>query len=485
MTDLQSTNRVKISKVREASFGVVPTNPVFKTRRVTSHGLAVNPQTVVSEEIRADRQVSDLVLVGLQAGGPSAGEMAFSVMDEDLEEALEGTWSNTPDRDNAGVADSVVTAVATTNTEVTHLTGAAFVASQLVLFSGFGVAGNNGVFKCTTGGATTSRYVGSGITDEAAPAAAARMKVVGFRGASGDLVAVTVGGNALTSTLLDFTTLGLVVGQWVRPAGFATAADNDFVRISAIAANRLSFDRVPAGWVADAGIAVVIDVYQGDVLTNASVLRSTVHERQYLEHSPVSYEYLTGQALDKMAFNLPSGAIATYTEEWMGAAGYIASARVSGATDIAAPTNDVMNGASNIGRVGFDGAVVIGPNFVQSATLAIANNLRRQLALGSEAAVGVGKGEFTVTGTMNTYFGDKTVLDKLLNNSLTSFDFRIGRTDSNNETLLFDLPAIKLSAGAPSVSGKNQDVMLPANFQAIAHRTLGYTMLVERFWYLP
>src|SRR5258706_6641244 len=96
MVDLQSTNRVKIAKVREATFGVTPATPAFKAIRQTSSSLALNPQTVVSNEIRSDRQVTDLILVGYQAGGDVGGEMTFKSMDDDLEEALEGTWVNNP-----------------------------------------------------------------------------------------------------------------------------------------------------------------------------------------------------------------------------------------------------------------------------------------------------------------------------------------------------------------------------------------------------
>jgi hypothetical protein len=482
MVDLQSTNRVAIAKVRETTFGVTPTSPAFKKRRVTSHALATNPQTVVSNEIRSDRQVTDLILTGVQAGGQSAGEAAFQVLDDDFEEALQGTWSNTPTRDNAGTADSVITNIATTGEIVTCTTGAAFVANQLALFSGFGIAGNNGLFKCTTGSATVPAFVGAGLTDETAPAANAKVKVVGFRGASGDLV---IAGSTMTSTSLDFTTLGLVVGQWLRLDGFATTADNDFVRLSAIAAHTLTFDRMPSGWADDAGTSVVVSAYLGDVLTNGSTKRSSTFERQYLDHSPVTYEYLTGQTLDKLSVKIAAGAVVTYTEDWVGANGSVTNTRVSGATDIAAPTNDVLNGAANVGRIGFDGAAITGPNFVMEADIDIANNLRRQMAVGSIAAVGIGNGEFAVTGTLNTYFGDKTELDKLLANSLTSFDTRIGRTDGNSEAYLIDLPSIKLSGGSPSVSGKNADVMMATTFQAVMDATLGYTILVERFAYLP
>jgi hypothetical protein len=102
MTDLQSTNRVKLSKVREATFGVTPTSPVFKTIRETSSGLNANPKTVITNEIRSDRQVTDLILVGQDAGGDVGGELAFAVSDDDLEEALQGTWSNDPSIINTG-----------------------------------------------------------------------------------------------------------------------------------------------------------------------------------------------------------------------------------------------------------------------------------------------------------------------------------------------------------------------------------------------
>jgi len=108
--------------------------------------------------------------------------------------------------------------------------------------------------------------------------------------------------------------------------------------------------------------------------------------------------------------------------------------------------------------------------------------LRVQKAIG---AVGIGNGEFTVTGHLPTYFGDASVCNQVLNNTLTLFDMRLGRADGHRGTLLFDFPSIKLSSGAPTVPGKSQDVMIQANVQAIMHAALGYTMSVSRIWYLP
>lgn len=476
MVALQSTNRVKISKVRETTFGVTPATPAFKTIRQTSSALAINPKTVVSNEIRSDRQVSDLILVGLDAGGTVGGEMSFQTMDDDMEEALQGAWSNNPNQ--------IVTALTTTTATVAA--GSTFNAGMLVLASGFATSANNAAtFVVASSTSTSVVFPISSFIAEATPPATASIRVVGFQGASGDLVAVTAGGNKITSTTLDFTTLGLVPGQWIRPNGFATISNNDFCRVSAIAAHILSLDRVPSGWVADTGSAVVVSIYVGDFLINGTTLRSNTIERQYLDQSPVTYEYLTGQTLDQFSIDASAQKIATYIKTYIGASGLTQTSRFAGATDIAAATSGVLNTAANVGRIGFDGSNITGPNYVMAAKLDIKNNLRRQAAVGSISAIGIGNGEFTVSGSLDTYFGDKTVLDKIINNTLTSFDIRLGKTDANKDALLFDFPSIKLSAGSPSVSGKNADVHLTASFQAILSATYGYTMSISRFWFLP
>jgi hypothetical protein len=105
-------------------------------------------------------------------------------------------------------------------------------------------------------------------------------------------------------------------------------------------------------------------------------------------------------------------AIATYTKTYLGKTGSITSARATGATDVAAPTFGVLNTSSNVGRIGFNGSAITGPNFVMSASFNINNNLRAQKAIGALGAIGVGNGEFTVTGKLQTYFGDAPVYNQ-------------------------------------------------------------------------
>jgi hypothetical protein len=60
----------------------------------------------------------------------------------------------------------------------------------------------------------------------------------------------------------------------------------------------------------------------------------------------------------------------------------------------------VLNTSSNVGRIGFDGSTITGPNFVMGATYQRQQQHSRPEAVGSIGAVGTGNGEFTVTGTL-------------------------------------------------------------------------------------
>ncbi|ODM77795.1 phage tail tube protein [Bradyrhizobium elkanii] len=494
MGDLQSTNRVALGKVRETTFGVIPANPVFKQILQTSSGIKATPKTKTSNVIDPSRQVRDLILVGIDAGGAIGGELAFNGADDDFEEALQGTWSNNP-----------AITVATIDTEISDVSataltvaagGAAFVVGALTLLQNMPTASNNKLARVTASTAVSITYPAATFTAETAPIpVGASVRTVGFEGAAGDVTAVTAGGNGLSSTVLDFTTLGISVGEWVKlgdadNAGHSftgTAANNDWCRVSAIAAHKLSFDRVPAGWAADAAAGVTLRVFTGDILFNGSTKRSNTIERQYLDHAPVTYEYLRGMTINTLQVDLNTQDVVTYTKNYLGRDAYLPApmVRATGATDLPASTFDVLNTSSNIGRIGFDGSPIAGPNFVLKASFTINDNLRAQNAIGSVGAVGTGNGDCLVTGTLQTYFGDPSIYQKIINNTRTSFDTRVGRADGNRESMLFDFPSIKLSDGAPSVSGKNADVILDGQFTATRHPTLGYTMSVGRFWYLP
>jgi len=91
---MSESNRVAIRYCEENGvYGTTPANATdWKELRYTSSSLAAAPQTVISNEIRADRQVADLVGVGQSVTGDIGFELSAGSFDELIEAACQGTW---------------------------------------------------------------------------------------------------------------------------------------------------------------------------------------------------------------------------------------------------------------------------------------------------------------------------------------------------------------------------------------------------------
>lgn len=484
MTD---SNRVRLTHVREVTPGTTPNTPRMRAARLTSEAIGLEPTFIDSEEFRDDRMNVEPVKVSEENNGTVGFEFSYppdnSPLSDWFESAFFSTWANTPERDNDGSADSVITAVATTNTEVTHLTGDAFVARHLVRFTGFGVANNNGVFVCTTGGTTSSRYVGSGITDEAAPPAAARMKVVGFMGASGDITATASG---LGSTSLDFTTLGLVVGQWIKIGGTASsdkfanvAANNGWARITAIAATALTLDNRPSGWNTDDGASKTIKVWFGDRLRNGVTMIGQTLEKGFMEQAVPTYVVGRGQVVDQLNMRLEQKRQITGTFTFRGMGGSQSTTSLDASPD-ARTTNPVMAGSANVGRVAEAGAVLSSPNWCRSLTFDIRNNLRDKNDIQEVATVGLGAGEFMCELQVETYFGSNALYEKLIAGTAGAINTRVQK---NGQAVVFTWPHVTFTGGKPAATARNTDVMLPLRGKASVDSVTNCIMQLDRVEY--
>jgi tail tube protein len=483
---MTETNRVQFAIVRESTFGTTPTTPRMRLARFSGEGLKYTPKFVKPTEIRSDRMNVDPVLTNFDNGGPVNGEFSYPEADTPASDFIRSLmwsdWVNTPTRDNDGTADFVITGIATAGTVATVLTAAAFVAGQLVKFSGFGVAGNNGVFKVTTGSATVPAFVGSGITDETVPPAAAKMKVVGFQGASGDITATATG---LASTLLDFTTLGLAVGMWIKPdsttaaMGFATAALNVPMRIAAIAANALTLDNRPAGWTADAGTSKTIKVYFGDYIKNGVTRTSLTVERGFMGQTVPNYILQKGMVAGQGEFGAATEQEITWNITLGGLTGSNSTVAQDASPD-AATTNSIMSANVNVGRIGEGGAAIGTVNPVKSNKITVNNNLRMITAKGNVGSVDIRAGDFDVTVEADAYFGDGTFLNKLLAGTPTAYNEWAG---INNQMVVWDVPRLTWEDGSPNASGKNADATTPLKGSASYESTFAAHLIINRIPY--
>lgn len=84
----------RVAYVAESTFGTTPATPAFKVMRVTSTGLRPNKTTTTSEEIRADRNIVDEMMAGVDVSGSLPFEMSHASFDDMFEAALMGTWAS-------------------------------------------------------------------------------------------------------------------------------------------------------------------------------------------------------------------------------------------------------------------------------------------------------------------------------------------------------------------------------------------------------
>ncbi len=485
---LSSTNRVQHAIIREATYGVTPASPAFRDLRTTGSTLAADPMTTPSNELRSDRQVPDLILVGMQSKGDINAEMSFSELDPDFEEALQGQWQNKPFYLNTAAGTPITALTASTIAVVSG--GGAFVLGHYVSLQGFVTPLNNRAYRVSSSTATVITFAGTPLTADASPQAGASVHIVGFQGAASDIAATAAG---LTSTALNFTTLGLTVGEWLNIGGagtttqFATAANNGWARLSAIAANALTFDIFPMGWTADAGTGKGIICWIGDLVRNGTTQYSNTVEKQYQDQATPSFEYITGLCLNKLSLTLTSQQVVKAVKSYVGSTTSVTTTRLAGATDILPGTYPVLNASANVGELGFAGTADIGPDFVLELSLSINNNLRPLYALESIGAIGQGDGTSEITGSLNSYFGDTLYYENLLSNTAVSLFFQIGPMGAVNGpsqygSYFVDMPYIKLSSGSPTVPAQNQSVMLPLGFQALRSPVYGYQIQIQRFW---
>lgn len=88
------TSQTRLSHIAEVTEGTTPATPAFTNIRFTSESLAANIANVSSNEIRADRNISDLEQVGQSAGGSVNFELSYGgFMDDWIAAALCSAWS--------------------------------------------------------------------------------------------------------------------------------------------------------------------------------------------------------------------------------------------------------------------------------------------------------------------------------------------------------------------------------------------------------
>ena len=320
-----------------------------------------------------------------------------------------------------------------------------------------------------------------------------KLQKVGIQTAAGDLdvdVTTDPAHPALTSTTLDFTTLGLIPGQAIYIGGdasltrFTSAGNNGFARIFAVTANRLSFDKTQNAMVNEANVAQTVRIFFGDLIKNEDdpdliVTKTIQFERKVV----VGYEYLMGSHGNELTINMQTADKITLDLSFVSFDADPVEVRKPGQFPSIRTAPEAFNTTSDVVRIRASKQGSASPlfGFVQEMSLAINNNVEPLKAIGVLGAFDASIGDFEVTGDITAYFNDIEAVQAVRNSESLSIDFALA---FDNQGWWFDVPLFTGSNGMLNVE-KDQAITIPVGIEAAEHQDLHTTLIVCWFPYLP
>lgn len=84
----------RVAYIAETVFGTTPATPVFKTLRITGGGPRTTKQTATSNEIQADRNVRDEMLLGVDVAGQYNYELTYGTFDDLIAGVMFSDWAS-------------------------------------------------------------------------------------------------------------------------------------------------------------------------------------------------------------------------------------------------------------------------------------------------------------------------------------------------------------------------------------------------------
>jgi len=153
---LAETNRVQIRYSTESAWGETPATPATTELRITSEGLAHSKETLLSEELRTDRQRTALLETGLSADGDIAFELSHGSLETFYANAMRNTLSSA----TVALASCTVTASTISGPAGTDFV-ANFTAGQFVKMKASGSGSDGLVTQIATLSSTLLTCVGT------------------------------------------------------------------------------------------------------------------------------------------------------------------------------------------------------------------------------------------------------------------------------------------------------------------------------------
>ena len=219
---IASSSMTGLYYVEESEWGVTPA-AALNELRWTGESLAQTTSSEVSNEVRADRQVPDVVRTDIETQGDVNIELSYGAYDDLLEGALMSSWSSDLALSASDLSiDSVDNSINSTGTDLSVIEP-----GQWIKIDGYGNAANNGYFQAVSSDTNKVVLSGGTLATEAA-------------GAS-----IDVGGSMIRNGVLPHSyTLEKVfsdISEYVAFTGMRVASVNLSVDTGALITGAFSF----------------------------------------------------------------------------------------------------------------------------------------------------------------------------------------------------------------------------------------------------
>jgi hypothetical protein len=514
------SNATGLRYAEEASPKTLPGTPVWIAQEPNSYSdFGGSLTTVPRNPINNSRQNKKGVVTDLDAsGGYNTDLTQFNIQDL-LQGFFFADLRKKGECKNA-IGETTLTISVTAATDTFTRVGGTldlttqFEVDDLILTAGFANSENNGLFAVTAVTATTVVVAlpdgagGAATTVDESATSNGSIVQVGYEAAAGDIdVDMTGSRPALTSTTLNFTDLGLIVGESIFIGGdsaglkFTNATNNGICRVRSIAAARLEFDKTAATMVTEASTTETIHLFIGRVLKNelASLIkRRTYHLERTLGKADTTdtydqVEYLTGSTPNEMTINVSRNDKVTVDLSFVSMDHELkdgATGPKSG-TRPALVEADAFNTSSDFSRIKLavhnesDANPTALYAFGQEMTLVINNGITPDKAIAVLGAFDTSKANFSVGGDITAYFADVAAVSAVRNNSDLTLDMFLVKA---NAGINIDVPLITLGDGRLNVV-QDQAIEIPLTNEAATgakiDTNLDHTLLMTFFDYLP
>lgn len=528
-----SSNETALAYAVESSASVLPTQPVWRSLEPNSIGaFGAQPQTIQRSPISNLRQDRASLPVDATVEHDHEADLTVSAQMDFGESFLKSTGVGTDLRFyRQGGASIVAQPDVTTGFVVPALSAAQAakiqfsVGGKASLWKGRGYANaaNNALVPNSAAVVATDTLIPfSTAVTETAPTNAEAW-IAGVRCEPGDL-AISIGAsntatltsnnNAVTSAV-DFTTLGLTVGQRIHVGGmadltnrFGSTAANDATtkagrsygsaRITSIAANSLGLDKIDALTLVasdgtddgNAGTLVAVDLLFSFFVRNvptadADFARQTVQFESsrpnlYETDPPTSvanpdgFQYQLGNEADEMTVNKQGQNKATVNFGFIGrtADNYVdnASRKTNASAPVSPVSTQAFNTANDLFRLRIanyttDAALV---EEFENLTTTIGNNVNPEKALGTFGNRFVNLGNFVVSIGGVAYLTSADIAEAVQCNNTVTADWGVVNADG---AIHVDIPSMKLEDGAEQVE-LNRSVRINLTGRAFVDQTL-------------